>query len=965
MRPSFFSFFRRSPWLLLVTLPLAFNALEALADVADEEDETVVKLEPFEVLGSRIRLVDVSGPSPVNVYGSEEISQAGSLTLADFLNRLPQNYSGISAGRGSTPNDLNPEFGSRTETSNPPFNIGMGSFSPPANATGQSGVSLRGLGSGATLVLIDGRRVAKSSVGNQGTDSRQGFVDLNAIPLGMVERVEIITDGASALYGADAVAGVINIVLKKNWSGTELTSTYKGAFDGGGTEMTSSLVHGFSTGRLRGSVSLDYYKRKPLKASERPFSARQDHRSVIKAYDEETGAPIYGSDYRIYWGYPATVQARSGFLSGMRDPNGSPTRVALTPSGLASTPNTTEGFIGVAPTGSSPLANASGARPGNTSQYLDIIPPSERRGLGMRLTYDLPAEIEIYGNVLFSSVDGTSSGQPATIAASTRTDLGRFATVVPSAYNPFKQDVIVGMIAHEFGAIKQQVSTATLISALGLTGPVGQSWRWDLSVSWQDQDFERTTREFNPALITEALANSDPAMRIDPFIDARVDGAPDQRGLWENMARYIHFRGLSDQLTLDFSADGELWDMKGGPLRMAVGFNYENASVLNRSVTPSIAVSPIETITLLKGTGEGLAVFAECMVPVFGKANARPGLNRLDMQLAVRHEDRGKAGSATVPKVGLSWVPRESVLLRAGYAEGFRAPGPTETIVDLRDFTNNSIIDPRRNNTLANGVLVTREANPDLRPETSRSVYYGLLYEPKWRPGLELEVNYYITEQENIIQVLTEQVLVFNESSFPDRVIRSEPDADDLAAGWPGRITRVNRSLLNFGSSLNHSLDFLVHYRTKDTPFGTFRLTANASNTLKSSRQIVPGVAAVNDLGDTYSPPKWRLSGSIYWASGPYNASLFATHLSRFDTNQAGGFRASQAVPPQTLLDLRVGYQFKNAVIRGLGKDAKISVGIGNLLNEKPPFADTLFGYNGTFHSPLGRSYQISFTLPF
>ena len=175
MRPSLFSFLRRSPWLLLAALTLPSKALEALADVADEEDETVVKLEPFEVLGSRIRLVDVSGPSPVNVYGSEEISQAGSLTLADFLNRLPQNYSGISAGRGNTPNELNAEFGARTETSNPPFNIGMGSLSPPANATGKSGVSLRGLGSGATLILIDGRRVAKSSVGNQGTDSCQGF----------------------------------------------------------------------------------------------------------------------------------------------------------------------------------------------------------------------------------------------------------------------------------------------------------------------------------------------------------------------------------------------------------------------------------------------------------------------------------------------------------------------------------------------------------------------------------------------------------------------------------------------------------------------------------------------------------------------------------------------------------------------------------------------------------------------
>jgi iron complex outermembrane recepter protein len=924
-----------------------------------------VELEPFEVLGSRIRLVAVAGPSPVNVYGMDDISQAGSLTLADFLNRLPQNYSGISAGRGSTPNELNPEFGSRTETSNPPINISTGAFAPPANATGQSGVSLRGLGSGATLILVDGRRVAKSSVGNQGTDSRQGFVDLNSIPLGMVERVEVITDGASALYGADAVAGVINIVLKKNWSGTELSSTYKGAFEGGGTEMTSSLVHGFSTGNLRGSVSLDYYRRDALKASERPFSASQDHTDIVKAINADTGEPVYGSDYRINWGYPATVQARSGFLTGILDPDGKPTRVALTPEGLASGPTTTDGFTGVAPAGNAVLAEASKARPGNTSEFMDLIPPSERVGLGLRLNYRLPSDMEVHGNLLYTDVTGSSSGQPAAFAASASTGLGRFSTIVPAAFNPFNQDVFVGMVAYEFGAVRQEVSTESINAAAGITGPIGKTWRWDFSLNWQEQEFERVTREFNGALITEALANPDPNLRINPFIDARAKGAPDQSALWDAMARYIRFDGLSDQFSAEFNTDGELFEMRSGAVRMAAGLYYERSSVINRSVTPDISVNPVETVTETKGTGEGLAVFSELMIPIYGKGNARTGLDRLDLQLALRHEDRGKAGSATVPKLGLSWVPVNSLLLRAGYAEGFRAPGPTETIVELRDFTNNSIIDPRRDNTLTSGVSVTRDANPDLRPETSKSVYYGILYEPKWLPGIEVEVNYYLTEQKNIIQVLTEQVLVFNEDSFPDRVTRAEPEAEDVANGWPGRITSVNRSLVNFGSSVNHSLDFLAHYRIPDTPIGRFRLNLNASHTLKATREVVPGVAAIDDLGDTYSPPKWRLGGSVYWNSGPYNASLFVTYLSSFDSNRAGSFRATQAVPAQTLVDLRVGYQFQKPFILGFGEETRISLGIGNLFNEKPPFADTVFGYNGSFHSPLGRTYQISLTVPF
>ncbi len=948
-----------------ITLTENLLAQELATGPEGEDGQVFVELEPFEVLGSRIRLVDVTGPSPVNVYGKEDISQAGSLTLADFLSRLPQNYSGISAGRGSTPNDLNPEFGSRTETSNPPINIATGAISPAANATGQSGVSLRGLGSGATLILVDGRRVAKSSVGNQGTDSRQGFVDLNSIPLGMVERVEVITDGASALYGADAVAGVINIVLKKNWSGTELSTSYKGAFAGGGTEMTTSLVHGFSSGSLRGSVSLDYYKRHVLKASERPFSARQNHTEIVKAVDTETGEPIFGSDYRINWGYPSTVQARSGFLSDVLDPNGMPTRVALTPEGLTSAPSTTDGFRGVAPTGNAVLADPNKARLGNTSEFLDLIPPSERIGLALRLSYKLPYEMEVYGNMLYTDSSGSSSGQPATFAAALSTGLGRFSTIVPAAYNPFNQDVAVGMIAYEFGAIRQKVSTQTINAATGITGLIGKTWRWDLSLNWQEQEFERATRDFNSSLITETLANPDPNLRINPFIDARAKGAPSQSALWDAMARNIRFDGLSDQFSAEFNTDGELFDIRAGSVRMAAGVYYERSSVINRSATPSISTTPVVEFTESKGTGEGLAVFSELMVPIFGKGNARTGLDRLDLQLALRHENRGKAGSATVPKLGLSWVPVKSLLLRAGYAEGFRAPGPTETIVELREFTTNAIIDPLRGNTLTSGVSVTRDANPDLRPETSRSIYYGVLYEPKWLTGLQLEANYYLTEQKNIIQVLSQQELVNNEATFPDRVTRAEPSADDIAKDWPGQITVIDRSLINFGTSVNHSLDFLLQYQIPDLAIGRVRVNFNASHTLKATREVVPGVAAIDDLGDTYSPPKWRLGGSVFWSYGSYNASLFVTYLSSFGSNLAGSFRATQAIPAQTLVDLRVGYQFNKPIILGFGEEARISFGIGNLLDEKPPFADTVFGYNGTFHSPLGRTYQISLTIPF
>ncbi|MDB6114383.1 MAG: TonB-dependent receptor, partial [Lacunisphaera sp.] len=201
-----------------------------------------LKLETVTVLGSRIRQTESEGPSPVTVYDQDYMRATGAMTLADFLNYLPQTYSGIAAGRGSAPNELNPEFGQRTENSFPLTNFILGAADAPPGQTGVSGVSLRGLGSGSTLVLVDGRRAAQSGSGNRSTVSQQGFVDLNTIPFGMIDHVEVITDGASAIYGADAVAGVINIVLKKNWQGNELSGSYKASEHGGGRERQATLT---------------------------------------------------------------------------------------------------------------------------------------------------------------------------------------------------------------------------------------------------------------------------------------------------------------------------------------------------------------------------------------------------------------------------------------------------------------------------------------------------------------------------------------------------------------------------------------------------------------------------------------------------------------------------------------------------------------------------------------------------
>lgn len=934
-----------------------------------------LQLQEVEVLGSRIRQTETVGPSPVSAYDRDYIRSTGAMTLADFLNYLPQNYSGISSGRGSAPNEYNPEFGQRTETTTPPFNFVTGSASAPPAQSGVSGVSLRGLGSGSTLVLVDGRRVAQSGAGNRSTDSRQGFVDLNTIPLGMIERVEVITDGASALYGADAVAGVINIVLKKNYVGNELTTTYKGTWHGGARERGATVTSGFAEGRLRGTVTLDYYDRSDLKASQRAFSKDQDHRGFTKGFNNNTNTPVSGVDLRLNWGYPALVQARTGTLTGM-SVSGLNTPLALVPAGAAQTP-ALGSFIAVGPTSynattGAPVFTASGVRRGNTASFLDLVSPSERKGVNANFSYEFASGVEAYLRIGKTDTQGLYSTQPPVSTAAASTGFGNVATIVPAAFNPFGQDVLVGMIHYEFGSVTQATHTIAENALFGVRGRLGGTWRWDLGVGWQNQDFSQRTRDFNTFAITAALANPDPALRLNPFIDARASSSS-QATIYERMANYNTLDTTSELTSFDLTFDGDVADWWGGTIKMATGVSSDRAKNSSLGVTFNQAVTPVATTVQATGARTSLAGFAEVSVPIFGRKNAQPLLQRLELQLAGRHEDRDAAGSASIPKIGLSWVPVLPVLIRGSYSEGFRAPGLTEYQVTGTPFTS-TLTDPRRTPASTTGVSVTRGANAGIQPETSTNEFYGLVFEPPFAKGLNFSVNYYRTIQKNVIQVVSAQNIVNNEAAFPGRVVRATPDpVVDVPLGQPGRLVSVDTTLVNFGEVRNESIDYSVEYRIPSDRLGRFTVNATASNTLAAIRNVRPGLPELDDAGDTFSPPKWKLNTSIFWQKGPYSASVFATFLDKFGSNRSGnnltytsaaGF-VYYGVPSQTKVDVRGGYEFRNGVFRGLGKGLRISGGIGNVFDEEPPFSDTVFGFNGALHSALGRTYEVSMSLPF
>lgn len=935
--------------------------------VETESGEKAIQMAELRVLGSRIRQTESAGPSPVSTYDREYIRSTGAFTLADFLNQLPQTYSGIGSGRGSSPNELNPEFGQRTETSSPPFNFVLGSSAAPAAQTGVSGVSLRGLGSGSTLVLVDGRRATQSGAGNRGTDTRQGFVDLNTIPLGMIERVEVITDGASAIYGADAVAGVINIVLKKNYSGTEINGGFRTAEHGGGRERNASILQGFSYGKLSGSISIEYFDRQNLKASERSFSKNQNHTAIPAGTLLSTGAVQFGRDFRLLWGYPAVIQASGGTVAGTF--NAIPgVRVVLTPEGATQTPAVGQFTPVTTPVPPATIVNASGQRRTNTAAFLDLIPETERKGLNANFNYKINDRLDAYAG--FRTTENKSHMQ-AQLSANSITGGFGTAAVQQAAFNPFNQNVQVGMILLEFGPESQRVRTLSDAANAGVRGQFGKTWQYDLSGTWENQKVRQVTRNYNGAGFASLLNSTTQA--FNPYIDARAPGAPSQAPLLETLAVYPTLRSESTSNAVDFSADGDLFDFWGGPVKMAFGASIRRDEVDSTSISFSSAAVPVATVAALSGGQDSKAFYAEFSVPVVGKENARPAamIHRLDLQLAGRTEEVGPF-SKSVPKLGVSWAPFKSLLVRGSWSEGFRAPGVTEYLVVAPNFTS-SLTDPRRTPPNTTGVTVSRGSNPNSGPEDSENSFAGLVYEPAFAKGLNIQANFYATVQKDVLQVLSAQTIVNNEALFPGRVTRAAPDATDTALGQPGRITAVSTIFANFGRVENRSADITVDYTLPWEDFGRWRLNFAASTTLKATRQLAPGQPPVVLEDDTASPPKWRINASLFWRKGNWNASAFLWYVDGFRSNSAGNnlVQNNTAVvyyptPAVTKLDLRAAYEFKDGVWRGYGKGLRLGVGVNNVFDKEPPFSDTVWGFNAGIHSQLilGRAYEFSFSLP-
>lgn len=908
-----------------MTLALRFRALlvfTSCATLAYAQNPPTsapgITLDPFPVAGTRLPASDLP-PSPALVVLKQEfIERSGVTSVAGLLELLPQTYGGAGSGIATVPNG-SPSYGSALSF----FNFSTGS-AVDIKQSGVSAVGLGGLGASGTLVLIDGRRMQLATQEDTANSTGAGFYDLSSIPLGMVERVEVLANGASAVHGSDAIGGVVNVVLRRNYTGSEITTGVRATQDGGGFERHATL----STGIIRDNLSLSFSasarSRAALQASQRSFSASQDQ--------SDRG----GRDHRLIVGSPAIIRGPFSGLNGLQDENGGPARFALVPEGQDGTGLSPSDFTGRGGFFSSRL------RYFDAATYRDLIGSEDQLALRGSARYQFHENLQAYVSLGWSRTESETANEPP---ATSGGGFGGTNSTVPASnpLNPFGQDVQVTMVHVESPARPQFVDIATFRATAGLRGTIWDNWEWDTAAILSRENFDSSTFSLNDNAFIAALSDG----RFNPFGDPITNG-PINAHLYDELLTAANITGDSQITSFDATARGPLFNLSGGEALLAVGAETLRAQRNRESTNPRFGQP-----AALASARTSSAAFAELYLPLLNGDTF--GTKHLSARIAARYESADQY-SATSPQAALTWNPVSAITLHASYSAGFRAPSLTE-LEEIKRTDTDDIDDPLMGG--ANyDVEVFRGGNPSVQAEESKTYQFGLTIEPPAFAGLRLRALTHETYYDNKINELGHQTFVNFADQFPHRVTRN-------AAGF---VTQVDATTINFGKLYTRSLDLGISYAHESASTGRWTFHADAIRQLDYRLDQRPDRIAdlIKDGADSASPPKWGGFASLLWNRGAWDATVMARYLSGFDSNRTGPFfDQSTTIPSWTTVDVRVGYRFDDGVWRGYGKGLHVRVGVGNLSDRQPPFANTVWGYNQGLHSPLGRTYDLTVRLPF
>jgi iron complex outermembrane receptor protein len=762
-----------------ITLALVAGASSAVSVTAlaaePEQLETVI------VTGSHIRRADIDTAAPVQVVTREDIDRTGKTTLAEYLQTLTAD------GQGSVPKSF-----------------GTG-FSP-----GGAGVSLRGLGASSTLVLLNGRRIAPYGLAD---DGQKIYTDISVIPLEAVERVEVLKDGASAIYGSDAIAGVVNIILRNEYRGASGKATLAASEEGDGEMAKLSFTGGF------GDLNADDYNIY--------FNLEGAKTESISVRDRADRKWIGSGDLRPYGFSPPGSQ----FMSGYRTGNGTSSQPGNV---LNPTTGLYESLPGCAQLSPLPQQNPEQGCVWDSGEYRFLTPEQKYVNFFTHGAFAVSDTMQAYAELGYSHKESYFENTPSGVSGSwgypggpVNASSGPGATVLGPTHpdNPFPgQSVRVRYLAWDVGPRTGEATNDFWRVLAGLRGNFGD-WDFDAAIMHSESDLTYDRDGFlRYSAVRSALLGTGPVVwRIGD--NANLNS----QAVYDAISPKISSDGASKMDLIDAKVSRGLMDLPGGELGFAFGVEYRK---LETSLTPQTYTDIGDIIGLgysaYEGTQEGSGAYVEVLAPV---------LSSLELSAALRYDYYAGGLDATTPKFGVKWSPIDMLTLRGTYAEGFRVPNPAENgDGGLAAFTTTR--DPVRcpggtplpgatQQDCSQSVALIVTPNPELDPEESESYTVGLVFTPF--DATTLTVDFWEIKRTNEI----------NTETIQDAIARGATvRSDNLLNGVPGTgsLLAARANYVNSASTTVQGVDVAARQTFDLAAFGQLRLDAQWTHTNKFDR---------------------------------------------------------------------------------------------------------------------------------
>ena len=901
------------------------------------------------VTGSRIRHSALDQPSPVTFVDQADIARTGLSSIADVLQRLPSSGGGLNTKNNSSGNLGNPQDGG-----------GVGA--------GASEINLRYLGSKRTLVLVDSMRVVNAS----SASGVPGSVDLNTIPQAAIERVEVLQDGASAIYGSDAIAGVVNIITKTKQDGLEL-SAQQGLFkQGDGYTQNYDMSYGFGSAKTGTQIVIggSYVQQKPVFDGDRAFSAFPH--PFLTACDSNCSSATPNGRFILSDSQDYTLKAPVA---------GRPAYNPLDPTGAASSFKdfTTADRYNFAPTNYLLTPYKRYSAFANVEQpFSDAIKFSGKFFFNRRVSANQAGPLPLFigpdagnGNLLDTiTIDGSNPYNPfGTLSAGG-------AGQPPANYEFVARRLVEGGPRHYSQTVDTYYGTATLSGKFPL---LGHDWFWDVNGVYGTTHAAQTfTGNVNAAHVAEALGPIADCTGACVPLDLFGGAGSITPAQYNYIAFTEHDRSMQRIWDGTANLTGTLFDLPAGPVGIALGYEHRD---LKGSFTPDPVIQaglgadiPAQATA---GQYNADEVYGELSVPVL---KDKPFFEMLNGSFAARYSNYSLSGSKVTLKAGADWKPTRDLLLRGSYAQGFRAPSIGELFGSLSRF-DDPVTDPCdfinapgvaanvRTNCIAHGVPasgtytqqggqlpVLTGGNEALKPETSRSFtaggVYGASWAHDWARVLTFEASYFHIKVKNAIGAIDATTLLNRCADTGDAL-----SCAAITRSADGQVTQIVGTLQNIAGIKTDGLDLNFNYRSPTTKMGSFGLYW-ANTLLFSYADSVPssdGTTTTKRQGTesgSQAYPKYKSVATLDWSLGQFTASVTGRYFSK--VHESTGDFIGHELGRRLYGDLQLVWDTK--IDR---RDFSFSVGVNNIAGTAPPacYSCQLSNYDPALYDLPGQFF--------